>query len=188
MGSKVREATNPSYRPLFNKYWPYLLTGLVAVVILGARWVSPSDLYDNDQPKTVAYTLDMVSHHNWVLPVDMLGRPSTKPPMYNWLDTVVVQAGWHSEFALKLPSVLAALVAIMVTWIAGRSLIRRSSRVGAYPQMNAADSDSQSVELAALACICLMANYSFSKLSYTARPDMVLTGTAHAKGVLPHCW
>ena len=86
------------------KHWPYLLTGLVMLVIFGCRWFGPSDLYDNDQPKTVAYTVDMVEHGRWLLPVDMLGRPATKPPMYNWIGAPFVAAGWHDEFALKLPS------------------------------------------------------------------------------------
>ena len=78
------------------KHWPYLLTALVMLVIFGCRWFGPSDLYDNDQPKTVAYTVDMVRHGRWLLPVDMLGRPATKPPMYNWISVPVVAAGWHS--------------------------------------------------------------------------------------------
>ncbi len=174
MDSKVNETTHPSYRRLFNRYWPYLLVGLVAAVIVGARWFSFSDLYDNDQPKTVAYTLDMVAHHHWMLPVDMLGRPSTKPPMYNWLGSVLVWAGWHNEFALKLPSVLAAFVSVLVTWFAGLGLVRRPRLNGIYPHINPTDTHIRPDELAALACIGLVANYSFSKLSYTARPDMVL--------------
>lgn len=162
-----------------------LLAVLVMIVVFGARWFGPSDIYDNDQPKTVAYTVDMVRHGRWVLPVDMLGRPATKPPMYNWIGAPVVAAGWHSEFALKVPSVLAAFVVVGLTWYMSRWTAQRI--VNAYehrdpgsPLFKAGFVD----DFAALACICVLVNYSMVKLSYTARPDMVLTAFLTAGWVL----
>lgn len=158
------------------KHWPSVLTILVLLVIFGSRWFGPSDLYDNDQPKTVAYTVDMVNNGHWLLPMDMLGRPATKPPMYNWIGAPAVAAGYHSEFALKLPSTLAAFVTVVLTWFAGRwtagLIIVSGSDV--KPE-GVLDDPSFHAEMGALACIALLANYMFVKLCYTARPDMVLT-------------
>jgi 4-amino-4-deoxy-L-arabinose transferase-like glycosyltransferase len=158
------------------KHWPYLITALVMLVIFGCRWFGPSDLYDNDQPKTVAYTVDMVRHGRWLLPVDMLGRPSTKPPMYNWIGAPAVAAGWHNEFALKLPSTLAAVFTVLLTWrIARRTAVEVMDRGLPFHAGRHDPPDIQPVAAAAIAGICLMTNYSITKLSYTARPDMVLT-------------
>ena len=159
------------------KHWPYLLTLLVMGVIFGSRWFGPSDLYDNDQPKTVAYTVDMVRHGHWVLPVDMLGRPATKPPMYNWIGAPAVAADWHNEFALKLPSTLAAWVMLLATWVVARSvamLVQKQGDIGG--EVTNEGNVAFGVAFAATACIALLANYSVTKLIYTARPDMVLTG------------
>ncbi len=159
------------------KHWPYLLMGVVIVVVFGSRWFGPSDLYDNDQPKTVAYTVDMVRHGHWVLPEDMLGRPATKPPMYNWIGAPVVAAGWHNEFALKLPSTLAAFVVLCATWLVARIVAHKVAEHD--PSSDKADTSVAvrfSIAFTALACIGVLANYSITKLAYTARPDMVLTG------------
>ncbi len=158
------------------KHWPYLLTALAVFVTFGFRWFGPSDLYDNDQPKTVAYTVDMVRQGHWLIPVDMLGRPATKPPMYNWLGAPAVAAGWHSEFALKLPSTLAAMVTLALTWYAARRVGCNILSVdGPLDPEKPPTKPALSTATASIACICLLASYSFSKLCYTARPDMVLT-------------
>jgi len=158
------------------KHWPYLLTLLAALILFGSRWFSPSDLFDNDQPKTVAYTVDMVRHGHWLLPVDMLGRPATKPPMYNWLGAPIVAAGWHNEFALKLPSTLAALLTIVLIWhIARRAAENTLGPGGSLYREGDRPLAGAPIAVASIACICLMANYCIAKLCYTARPDMVLT-------------
>ena len=45
-------------RPLF--YW-----AAATVMVLTSRIAGPSDLYDQDQPKTIAYTVDIVRHARW---------------------------------------------------------------------------------------------------------------------------
>lgn len=157
------------------KHWPYLLTALVMLVIFGCRWFGPSDLYDNDQPKTVAYTVDMVRNGRWLLPVDMLDRPATKPPMYNWIGAPVVAAGWHNEFALKLPSTLAALFTIILTgFVAHRAAERMKQDGNPFYPGGTGPLNIRPASVVAIACIGLMTSVSFVKLSYTARPDMVL--------------
>lgn len=158
------------------KHQALLLAALAVLVIFACRWFGPSDLYDNDQPKTVAYTVDMVRHGHWLLPVDMLGRPATKPPMYNWLGAPAVAMGWHNEFALKLPSTLAALITIIMTWLVAQNCARRvTTEKGAWHLEESDGSQDRCFAIGLIACICVVANYSFAKLCYTARPDMVLT-------------
>jgi 4-amino-4-deoxy-L-arabinose transferase-like glycosyltransferase len=133
---------------------------LLAVAVLAARVAAPSDLYDNDQPKTVAYTVDIVEHGRWALPRDMLGRWATKPPMYNWIGVPFVAAGFTAEWALKMPSLLAAGAMLLATWRLGRRLCP----VGL-----------DRAALAGLAAVLWLGNLATMKHLYLARPDMVLS-------------
>ena len=137
-----------------GKGWLWLMGLLIAAV--GLRVVAPSDLYDNDQPKTVAYTVDMVTHGggHWALPVDMLGRPATKPPMFNWISAPFVMMFGASEVTLKLPAILAgACCVLLIVWAGGGI---------AKPQA------------AMVAGALFIASTIGMKLLYLARPDGVL--------------
>ncbi len=84
---------------------------MTAVIILGTRLIGPADLYEKDQPKTIAYTADMVVNGRFALPRDVIYQSATKPPMYNWIDFAIVKTtGIFSEFTLKLPSVLGVIL------------------------------------------------------------------------------
>jgi 4-amino-4-deoxy-L-arabinose transferase-like glycosyltransferase len=104
------------------------LAVLACAVVLGARILGPSDLHANlDQDKTAAFTLDMVENGSWILPVDLMGTPTKKPPLVNWIGAPVVAAGWHTEPAYKAPSVLAGLATVgLIVW-AGRRLLARAA-------------------------------------------------------------
>lgn len=142
-----------------QRVWVYLLLAL-GVGLFG-RVAGPSDLYDNDQPKTVAYTVDMVKNGHWLLPRDMLGNPATKPPLFNWIGTVPLATFGPSELVLKLPSVIGALVVMGLTVMMGR---RMSGGSGPVPAL----------EVGVVAGLLWLASSVGMKHIYLARPDMVL--------------
>ncbi len=128
----------------------------LALAALAARINAPSDLWDQTQPRTIAYTADMVTRGGtaWILAKDALGFPATKPPLYNWLATPAVAVfGRASEIAHKSPSLIAmaAIVAILV------ALGRRIAPAAGW-----------------LAALAWLACYPTFKLGYLARPDMML--------------
>lgn len=126
---------------------------------LGARMLGPSDAYDQTQPKTMAYTTDIIVNGNWILPIERGKFPATKPPIYNWLAVPMVKLmGFDKDFAHKSPSVLALCLCWLVMVRLGRRLDSKHS--GA---------------LGWLTGMMLASNYMFFKLGYLARPDMVLT-------------
>jgi 4-amino-4-deoxy-L-arabinose transferase-like glycosyltransferase len=132
---------------------------LALVWVLAARMTGPSDAWDQAQPQTMSYTTDIVVNGNWILPVRPNGEKATKPPLYNWLAAPAVRlAGFSSELAHKLPSV----VALCLCWLI---VLRVGSRMD--PTANGV--------LGWLAATFVVANYSFFKLGYLARPDMLLT-------------
>ncbi|MDZ4754065.1 MAG: hypothetical protein SGJ11_06170 [Phycisphaerae bacterium] len=116
----------------------------------------PSDLWDQTQPRTIAYTTDMLARGGdaWILAKDAAGLHATKPPLYNWLSAgFVAVLGHYSEIAHKLPSILSMLAIVML-------LVRWGEvwRPG----------------LGWLAALAWLACYPTFKLGYLARPDMVL--------------
>ena len=150
----------------------YLVIAFAAA--LGARVVAPSDLYDNDQPKTVAYTVDMVQHGRWLQPRDMLERPTTKPPLYNWIGAPLLAVFGPSEFVLKLPSVLAAAAVVLVTLAMGRWMMRAEARAGLPPPGPDTTSPIPYLDVGAVAGVIWLASTIGMKQIYLARPDMVL--------------
>ena len=91
--------------PRLRRWVGVVLAGMF-VFALAARIAGPSDLYDNEQPKTVAYTMDIVVHGRAIMPYDMKGRAPHKPPLYNWLAVPVVGGlGVYEQWAFALPSV-----------------------------------------------------------------------------------
>lgn len=131
---------------------------------LAGRIASPGDLNTKDQPRTVAYTVDMLQNGHWRLPSDMMGRPATKPPLYNWIAALPIAAtGIYHTFTFKLPSLLAGLGCLF--WIA--LFVRHLHRLDLPDPIPFAP-------VFWLASLAWLANFSVYGLIYTARPDMVL--------------
>ncbi len=132
----------------------------VLAAALAARALGPVDTWDQCQPRTVSYTTDILVHGgaHWVLPVEHASMPATKPPLYNWLAApAVALCGFSSDPAHKFPS----MAALCLCWLA---LVRLGRRI---------DPDSDGA-LGWTAAMMLPASYTFFKLGYLARPDMLL--------------
>lgn len=140
----------------------FALLGIaVLLIVLFGRLTAPSDIWDHAQPKTIAYTTDIVVHGgtHWVLPFVRDVEPASKPPLYNWLAVPAVRLlGISSEIAHRLPSVLAML-AIWLLLVRGPRWID--------PTIGHA--------WGWVASVVFLANLSIFKLCALARPDMLLT-------------
>ena len=113
----------------------------LAVTLVGAwvflawtRILGPSDIYDKEQPRTIAYTADMLRNGFWILPHDTFGIPATKPPLYNWISAPFVAGFGYQEWALKVPSLLASVAVVWLVVLAARYLRGR----GGEPAMASA--------------------------------------------------
>lgn len=129
---------------------------LVAAVAVAGRLAAPSDLWDQTQPRTIAYTVDMLVRGGsaWILARDALDVPATKPPLVNWLAAPsVALLGRGSEFAHRLPSLLAAAAVVVL-------LVRVGERFGRG--------------VGWLAALAWLATYATFKLFALVRPDMPL--------------
>lgn len=137
-----------------------ILCSVTAIIwLLAARILGPSDAWDQTQPSTMAYTSDIIANGRWILPVERGRHPATKPPLYNWLAVPMVKLmGYSSELAHKSPSIAALLLCWLIIVRVGRRLDRDGGGALGW--------------LAGLMVVC---NYTFFKLGYLARPDMLLT-------------
>jgi 4-amino-4-deoxy-L-arabinose transferase-like glycosyltransferase len=129
-----------------------ILVSLVAVI----RVTAPSDLSTGDQPLQAAYVRDITERGAWIVQHLEDGSPATKPPLYNWLAAVpILLAGTTSDFLLKLPSLLAGLLTLLLTWSIARQVAGERA--------------------ALFAGVLLVCSTMFSKQIYFARTDMLLT-------------
>lgn len=157
---------------------PVIILVLTLAIIALARVLGPSDLYDQHQPRTIAYTADIVVNGHWILPIDAMGKPATKPPLYNWIGAVFVHlTGRWDEWVLRLPSSLAAIATLVITLIMARRLALQAREsvpslagTAATPGQAAIDV----MQITTLSGGAWMACYAIPKLAYLARPDMVL--------------
>lgn len=143
---------------------------IVVAMITAVRWFGPGDLYEKDQPKTIAYTADVVLHHRFALPRDVIYQPATKPPMYNWIGAAAVWIiGSWGEWTLKFPSVLGTALTAACIAIATRRAMRSE--------------DKSLAAITAMLAIAIFFTFgsdvrhgSVIRLSYLARPDMLQCG------------
>jgi 4-amino-4-deoxy-L-arabinose transferase-like glycosyltransferase len=152
-----RPATSPAPWPrrAYAAFAALALAWLVAARVLG-----PSDAWAHAQPRTIAYTTDMLASGHWLLPHDASGLAATKPPLYNWIAAPIVKLlGFASEPAHKAPSVLA----LVACWLALALLAPRL--LGPDPDWT----------VGWLAAAMFAAGHAVFKIGYLARPDMLLT-------------
>jgi len=97
---------------------------LIFVSNIGGR-----DLWDPDETRYAVVAREMRESGNWILP-HLNGKIyAEKPPLYFWLvNFSVFFLGEDSEFANRLPSALAGLITILVTFLFGERLF--NARVG----------------------------------------------------------
>lgn len=124
--------------------------------VIGLRILGPSDMHHQTQPKTIAYTTDIIVNGRWMLPIERGELPATKPPLYNWLAVPFVSAGgFASELAHKAPSVLGLIATWLLAVVVGECVLRVRG-------------------LGFLSAAMLVAGYTIFKLGYLARPDMLV--------------
>jgi 4-amino-4-deoxy-L-arabinose transferase-like glycosyltransferase len=97
-----------------------LLLGLTAALLLLRLGSVP--LVGPDEPRYVRVAVEMHRAHEWVRPT-LAGAPwLEKPPLYYWLAGLCFSVFGETEWAARLPSVLATLVLVGATALFGARL------------------------------------------------------------------
>ncbi len=95
---------------------------LVFVILLAQcalpMWLSLDDhpLYAPDEGRYGTVSMNMLNSGDWLVPT-MNGQPHlTKPPMVYWLQAASLKLIHEDELALRLPSVVAATLTVLITF------------------------------------------------------------------------
>jgi 4-amino-4-deoxy-L-arabinose transferase-like glycosyltransferase len=84
-------------------------------------------LWDIDEGNNAEAAQEMRASGNWVVPTFNFRMREDKPALLYWLQAAAYGACGVNEFAARLPSALAALVAALATYELGRRLFGRSA-------------------------------------------------------------
>src|SRR5262249_16968291 len=103
-------------------------------VLIAAAWAvlclpnlgGPS-LWDVDEGRNSGAALEMSQAGNWIRPALNFQIRDDKPVLIYWLQTAGYRTFGVGEFAARLPSALAALLAMLCTYEMARSLFGRAA-------------------------------------------------------------
>ena len=94
---------------------------LVALVVLGAG-IGLRDPWPSDEPRYTLVAKQMVASGDWLFPHRGSELYSDKPPMLMWIEAAFYQLVGNWRIAFLLPSLLAGLATLVLTWDIGRRL------------------------------------------------------------------
>ena len=134
---------------------------MAAVAILAAsltvKRLGQADVYGSNEAVEGVFVQQMVEHGHLLFPLENGSSPMYKPPLFHWTATAIDRiAGMNkvTAFNLRLPSVLYAVLGVMLTMIF------------AYDLMG--------LEAALLAGLTLAASYQYISQGRYGRVDMTL--------------
>ncbi|MBM2834126.1 MAG: hypothetical protein HW406_1287 [Candidatus Brocadiaceae bacterium] len=112
---------------LTKKDIPFLV-GLFSIglfLFLFYTWAMP--LIDPDEPRYASTARDMVLNGNWIVP-HFNGVPRiNKPPLFYWTIAISYKLFGINEFSARLPSALAAIGTVLITYLWGKRLEDRKN-------------------------------------------------------------
>ena len=90
-------------------------------------------LIDPDEGRYAEIPREMLERGDLITPTLNYVNYFEKPPLLYWLNAGSMKLLGQNEFAARFPSALAGLLTVLVTYVAGRSLLdRRSGLIGAF--------------------------------------------------------
>ncbi len=108
-------------QPLNRRPSHYALLLLVASLLMLPNLGAPS-LWDIDEGNNAEAAREMLDAENWVIPTFNFQLRTDKPALLYWLQIGAYQVFGVNEFAARLPSALAAIIAVLVVYELGRRL------------------------------------------------------------------
>jgi 4-amino-4-deoxy-L-arabinose transferase-like glycosyltransferase len=94
---------------------------LVALVVLGAG-IGLRDPWPSDEPRFTLVARQMIASGDWLFPHRGSELYSDKPPMLMWIEALFYLVTGNWRVAFLMPSLLAGLATLALTWDMGRRL------------------------------------------------------------------
>ncbi|MEZ5483727.1 MAG: glycosyltransferase family 39 protein [Lysobacteraceae bacterium] len=124
-------AVHPSSpKPLSPKARRELLWFATLAVLLLAAGLGLRDPWPADEPRFALVAQQMVASGDWLFPHRGIELYPDKPPLFMWCQAALLWLGLPLRIAFLLPSLIAALGTLWLTWDLGRRLW--THRVGLY--------------------------------------------------------
>ena len=115
------------FRTLDHRAGHYALL-LAVTVALGLPNLGVPSLWDIDEGHNAEAAREMLASGNWIVPTFNFQLRVDKPALLYWLQAAAYQVFGVNEFAARLPSALASLAAVLLTYELGRRLFGK--RIG----------------------------------------------------------
>ncbi|MEO8670951.1 MAG: glycosyltransferase family 39 protein [Tahibacter sp.] len=146
-----------------------LILFLLFAFVLLAAGLGLRDPWPSDEPRFTLVAKQMVESGDWMFPHRGHELYSDKPPMLMWMEAAAYSVIGNWRVAFMLPSLLAALLTLGLTWDLGRRLW--SPKVGLY------------------AAFAVLFTFQFMFQMKRAQIDPLVTGfiTLGNWGILLHC-
>ena len=109
-----------------RRFWLFLL---FALLFLGAG-IGLRDPWPSDEPRFTLAAKQMVESGDWLFPHRGVELYADKPPMLMWMEAATYEVVSNWRIAFLLPSLLAGLLTLALTYDLGRKLW--NPRVGLY--------------------------------------------------------
>jgi len=140
-------------RPFQHRAGHYCFLILIAVPLFFFKLGSPS-LWDVDEGHNAETAREMLVSGNWIVPTFNFRLRTDKPALLYWLQIVSYQMFGVNEFSARLPSAVASVLAVLVTYELGRRMFQAST--------------------GALAGVILASTVLFCAAAHFANPDAIL--------------
>ncbi|HTU89782.1 MAG TPA: glycosyltransferase family 39 protein [Gemmataceae bacterium] len=141
------------FRRLDNRAGHYCLLAVVWAVLSLPNLGGPS-LWDIDEGNNAECAQEMYESGNYIVPTFNYKLRLDKPVLLYWLQALAYRICGINEFAARLPSALASLLALLLVYELGRCLLDRSA--------------------ALLAGLILASSIAFCAAAHFANPDALL--------------
>jgi 4-amino-4-deoxy-L-arabinose transferase-like glycosyltransferase len=109
-----------------HRGWHYLLLIAVGALMFFLN-LGGATLWDVDEGRNSSCALEMMEASNWIVPTFNGKLRIDKPVLLYWLQIYAYQTFGISEFAARVPSALAALATVLLTYELARSMFRRTT-------------------------------------------------------------
>lgn len=133
--------------------WHLLSVAALAAVVMLTNLGGPR-LWDDDEGRNGGCAREMLQRNDWIVPTFNAELRTHKPVLLYWCMLIAYHVGGANEFTARLPSALAAIGTVLLTYAIGRRLF--NPRVGFW------------------AAIALSCSVSFAMVGRAATPDGVL--------------
>jgi 4-amino-4-deoxy-L-arabinose transferase-like glycosyltransferase len=133
-----------------------VVAGILALIFLSQGMTAP--FQKDEEARPAGIILDIVNHGNWLIPADLYGEATRKPPLYYWLGALIAKArgGIVDESGARAVSLIAA--AAIASVVIAFTCINLDTSAGG------------------LALLFLLGLYGFASRGAHARTDMLFTG------------